>query len=761
MSKRRWFVLWLFFIAYLFLGATIFYTIERGLEEEKRSEKLKEDSEIESLLLGYCFTGLLESDNKERSAQTIITRVSNYCGKPIIRTAELAEKAEPYKWTFYNSFFFSLTTLSTIGYGNLSPTSYLGKICVIIYSLIGIPLNGIVLTHLGEFFGSKFLRAHHRYKNHTYESRFTLILDILVYLLPGMGVFILIPSVIFQIFEGWPFIDSIYFSFVSLTTIGYGDLVAGQTATNTAGEFIYQIFLVIWIMFGLGYLVMILGFISRAMRSKHINKLERKVANTLRQTQSKIWNEFVTDMNYLRRVLNELYLMKVKPVYKAKMLSSRPLSYSCPNLSEWPVLRPKHEIELDLLNTEVPKRRRAMSENERPRLQRVFSDGALQGIDRQATFSGPFDPSGLFISSAFGPGSDSDSEECKDGGIHGFSDEEILASEDPNSTKNSADMTWSIGGVPLRRQGRAMSDAQFVGGGLGQQKTWAGAESLRQFAVLRNMRAKSNEWPRDQEMGIRDLEPPRSGLRRLSIAAINFFSPTSKLKKKAADIARDSDYNKKRRSGSNYNKLKHRLSLQEQGPDDMNDIADQLNYLTHTSNRRPSILDLFATPHGTNTPISPVLEQTSIADFIRAVNSLKTYQMEASRSSSPTSVFPGNLFQAKEPRNRTKSTVSMEYNVPKERRHSQLPQMGPSGDGHYIRRRAASISPMYPLVNPLDRRLKKVSAGSKASPLSSGRATPTRFPPPPSVVVTSPDGRHRFSIHTVESPRSYNYKDKT
>lgn len=759
MSKRRWFVLWLFFIAYLFLGAIIFYTIERGLEEQRRSEKLKADNEIESLLLGHCFTGLLESENKERGAQTLITRVSSYCGKPIVKHLLNATKAEPYKWTFYNSFFFSLTTLSTIGYGNLSPTSYLGKICVMIYSLIGIPLNGIVLTHLGEFFGSKFLRAHHRYKTHTYESRFTLILDILVYLLPGIGVFILIPSVIFQFFEDWTFLESLYFSFVSLTTIGYGDLVAGQTATDSVIDVIYQIFLVIWIMFGLGYVVMILGFISRAMRSKHINKLERKVANTLRQTQSKIWNEFVTDVNYLRRVLNELYLMKVKPVYKRKLVSSRPLSQSCPNLSEWPVLRSKNEIEQDLLNIEIPKRRRAMSENEKPRLQRVFSDGALHSIDRQATFSGPFD--GMFINSAFGPGSESDSEEYKDAGIHGFSDEEILASEDPGSTKNSVDMTWSIGGAPLRRPGRAMSDAQFISGGLGEQKTWAGAESLHQFAVLRAMRAKSNEWPRDQEMGLGDVEPPRSGLRRLSIAALNFFSPTSKLKKKAADIARDSDGNKKRKTGNNYNKIphKHRLSLQEHGPNDMNDITDQLNYLTHTSTRRPSILDLFATPHGTNTPISPVLEQTSIADFIRAVNSLKTYQMECSRPSSPTPGFPGNLFQAKEiPRNRTKSTVSMEYPVSKERRHSQLPHMGPSGDGHFNRRRAASISPMHPLVNPIERRFKKVSSGSKPSPLNSGRATPTRFPPTPSVVVTSPDGRHRFSIHTVESPRTY--KDK-
>lgn len=65
-------------------------------------------------------------------------------------------------------------------------------------------------------------------------------------------------------------------------------------------------------MFGLGYLVMILGFISRAMRSKQINKLEKKVTQTLKYTQSKIWNEFVHDVHYLRRILNEMYLLKVK-----------------------------------------------------------------------------------------------------------------------------------------------------------------------------------------------------------------------------------------------------------------------------------------------------------------------------------------------------------------------------------------------------------------------------------------------------------------
>lgn len=42
-----------------------------------------------------------------------------------------------------------------IGYGNLHPTSCTGRILVLVYSLIGIPLNGIVLTQLGSFFESR------------------------------------------------------------------------------------------------------------------------------------------------------------------------------------------------------------------------------------------------------------------------------------------------------------------------------------------------------------------------------------------------------------------------------------------------------------------------------------------------------------------------------------------------------------------------------------------------------------------------------
>lgn len=57
---------------------------------------------------------------------------------------------------------------------------------------------------------------------------------------------------------------------------------------------------------------MIMTFIARGMRSKKITRLEHKLAMNIKHTQSKIWNEFNKEVNYLRRVFNELQLSKVK-----------------------------------------------------------------------------------------------------------------------------------------------------------------------------------------------------------------------------------------------------------------------------------------------------------------------------------------------------------------------------------------------------------------------------------------------------------------
>lgn len=165
------------------------------------------------------------------------------------------EYETPYIWTFYHSFYFVFTVVSTVGYGNISPNSTFGRMFMILYAIIGLPLNAIMFANLGDIFGttvrpsylfhvhylfflsnrfylypSQFDKLYRRYKNYKMSMnknyvalRLSLIAQVSLYLVPGILIFIFLPACVFTYFEKWPYEVSVYYSFVTLTTIGFGD----------------------------------------------------------------------------------------------------------------------------------------------------------------------------------------------------------------------------------------------------------------------------------------------------------------------------------------------------------------------------------------------------------------------------------------------------------------------------------------------------------------------------------------------------------
>lgn len=74
----------------------------------------------------------------------------------------------------------------------------------------------------------------------------------------------------------------------------------------------YQLFLIVWITFGLGYIVMLLGFITSGMRSESVHRLEQKLAYRFKSTQNKILQGFTRDIAVIRKIVNEANLIKIK-----------------------------------------------------------------------------------------------------------------------------------------------------------------------------------------------------------------------------------------------------------------------------------------------------------------------------------------------------------------------------------------------------------------------------------------------------------------
>ncbi|XP_058060847.1 uncharacterized protein LOC131211414 [Anopheles bellator] len=67
-------------------------------------------------------------------------------------------------WNFINGVIYSLTVVSTIGYGHITPSTTTGRALTIVYAIIGIPIFLIVLADFGKLFtrGIKFLWAYVR-----------------------------------------------------------------------------------------------------------------------------------------------------------------------------------------------------------------------------------------------------------------------------------------------------------------------------------------------------------------------------------------------------------------------------------------------------------------------------------------------------------------------------------------------------------------------------------------------------------------------
>jgi ABC-type spermidine/putrescine transport system permease subunit II len=112
------------------------------------------------------------------------------------------------------------------GYGNQSPTTGGGRIFVIFFALLGIPLTGLMLVGVGDkmksvvfYFQKKNYTEYHRTES---TVKHTLLHAVII------GLLILLPAGIFHTVEDWTYGESLYYCFITLFTIGFGDFVVGK-----------------------------------------------------------------------------------------------------------------------------------------------------------------------------------------------------------------------------------------------------------------------------------------------------------------------------------------------------------------------------------------------------------------------------------------------------------------------------------------------------------------------------------------------------
>ncbi|XP_068742092.1 potassium channel subfamily K member 3-like [Montipora capricornis] len=129
------------------------------------------------------------------------------------------------QWTYIAAMRFVFQAVTTIGYGFITPQTPEGQLLCIFVSLFGIPITLLAFQAIGELITRWVNRVVEKFERKILKrmeprgiqkkSAFLLVL--------ATFVLILVNGSVMTILFDWSFIESVYFWFVTLTTIGFGD----------------------------------------------------------------------------------------------------------------------------------------------------------------------------------------------------------------------------------------------------------------------------------------------------------------------------------------------------------------------------------------------------------------------------------------------------------------------------------------------------------------------------------------------------------
>ncbi|XP_055495716.1 potassium channel subfamily K member 2 isoform X1 [Leucoraja erinacea] len=286
-------VYFLVVVLYLIIGATVFRALEQPTESSQKTAIIMQ--KLEFLEKNIC----VNSHELELLIQHVMEAINagvNPAGNSTNQSSH---------WDLGSSFFFAGTIITTIGFGKISPNTVGGKVFCIIYALLGIPLFGFLLAGVGDQLGTIFGKGTAKVEDIFLKWKISQtkirVISTCLFILFGCVLFVVIPAMIFKHIEGWTAMESIYFAVITLTTIGFGDYVAGESSDKEYLDW-YKPAVWFWILVGLAYFAAVLSMIGDWLHV--ISKKTQEEVGEMRAHAAE-WTATVTaDLKETRRRLS-------------------------------------------------------------------------------------------------------------------------------------------------------------------------------------------------------------------------------------------------------------------------------------------------------------------------------------------------------------------------------------------------------------------------------------------------------------------------
>uniref|UniRef100_A0A8C9ZW12 Potassium channel subfamily K member 4 n=1 Tax=Sander lucioperca TaxID=283035 RepID=A0A8C9ZW12_SANLU len=278
-------------LLYLVLGAVVFRALEIPREEGKYMQL--QDTRRDFLLNFTCM-GPDDLQTLIKVQQEVVEAV----GAGVDPSNNITFTSQ---WDLASAFFFSGTIITTIGFGNISPKTEGGQLFCIFYALVGIPMFGILLAGVGDHLGTGLRKAVAKietlFRKWRVSPTIVRVISAVLSILLGCLLFVAVPILVFQEVEGWTLLESAYFVVITLTTVGFGDYVAG------IHDHWYKPLVWFWILLGLAYFASILTMIGNWLRV--LSKKTRAEMEELR-AHATDWTQNIQNMSVDFRIAGKI-----------------------------------------------------------------------------------------------------------------------------------------------------------------------------------------------------------------------------------------------------------------------------------------------------------------------------------------------------------------------------------------------------------------------------------------------------------------------
>lgn len=193
-----------------------------------------------------------------------LTTIAIYMGIGVVAYSYVFEN-----WSVVDSLYFSMVTFTTVGYGDISPETQWGRLFTSFYAVSGIALIGTIVGKIGEYVADTQLSALRKRDKKLEENTMSLVQGngristltnpqitegtdsaqanseestLVAFSKMALPYFLLIiPFLLGAAFEGrdqnWSFIDTLYFTICTITTVGYGDLSPDDNSSRLFAVF--------------------------------------------------------------------------------------------------------------------------------------------------------------------------------------------------------------------------------------------------------------------------------------------------------------------------------------------------------------------------------------------------------------------------------------------------------------------------------------------------------------------------------------------